>query len=132
MICFYIWIGSKSILSSLFLSSFYRKSLKFTVETRNEKKPIFLFFTTLLWSLFFIPLLVFIVQMKCWFLQSERNFRKLLWHGSRLTNWYSILSQGLRIAPSEAPVVAFDNHLLEVSYSFYFCFCNHCKSNIFN
>ncbi|VDO24680.1 unnamed protein product [Brugia timori] len=29
--------------------------------------------------------------------------RKLLWHGSRLTNWYSILSQGLRIAPLEAP-----------------------------
>ncbi|VDN00454.1 unnamed protein product, partial [Onchocerca ochengi] len=29
---------------------------------------------------------------------------KLLWHGSRLTNWYSILSQGLRIAPPEAPV----------------------------
>ncbi|KAL3989812.1 Poly [ADP-ribose] polymerase 2 domain protein [Acanthocheilonema viteae] len=33
--------------------------------------------------------------------------RKLLWHGSRLTNWYSILSQGLRIAPSEAPVTGY-------------------------
>ncbi|KAI0225557.1 Poly [ADP-ribose] polymerase 2 [Lamellibrachia satsuma] len=29
--------------------------------------------------------------------------RKLLWHGSRLTNWVGILSQGLRIAPPEAP-----------------------------
>ena len=30
--------------------------------------------------------------------------RALLWHGSRLTNWAGILSQGLRIAPPEAPV----------------------------
>lgn len=29
--------------------------------------------------------------------------RTLLWHGSRLTNWVGILSQGLRIAPPEAP-----------------------------
>ena len=29
--------------------------------------------------------------------------RKLLWHGSRLTNFVGILSQGLRIAPPEAP-----------------------------
>lgn len=27
--------------------------------------------------------------------------KKLLWHGSRLTNWGGILSQGLRIAPPE-------------------------------
>ena len=27
----------------------------------------------------------------------------LLWHGSRTTNFYGILSQGLRIAPPEAP-----------------------------
>ncbi|MCP9257339.1 Parp protein [Dirofilaria immitis] len=33
--------------------------------------------------------------------------RKLLWHGSRLTNWYGILSQGLRIAPPEAPVTGY-------------------------
>lgn len=31
----------------------------------------------------------------------------LLWHGSRLTNWMSILSSGLRIAPPEAPHTGF-------------------------
>jgi poly [ADP-ribose] polymerase len=31
------------------------------------------------------------------------NNTTLLWHGSRLTNWMSILSQGLKIAPPEAP-----------------------------
>jgi len=31
-------------------------------------------------------------------------FRRLLWHGSRATNFGGILSQGLRIAPPEAPV----------------------------
>eukprot|EP01132_Coremiostelium_polycephalum_P003746 gene3746-4665_t len=30
--------------------------------------------------------------------------RKLLWHGSRLSNFVGIISQGLRIAPPEAPV----------------------------
>lgn len=30
--------------------------------------------------------------------------RRLLWHGSRVTNFAGILSQGLRIAPPEAPV----------------------------
>lgn len=30
--------------------------------------------------------------------------KMLLWHGSRLTNYVGILSQGLRIAPPEAPV----------------------------
>ena len=30
---------------------------------------------------------------------------QLLWHGSRTTNFAGILSQGLRIAPPEAPVV---------------------------
>ena len=33
--------------------------------------------------------------------------RRLLWHGSRNTNYAGILSQGLRIAPPEAPVVSF-------------------------
>jgi len=33
--------------------------------------------------------------------------RQLLWHGSRLTNWIGILSQGLRIAPPEAPVTGY-------------------------
>ena len=31
--------------------------------------------------------------------------RMLLWHGSRTSNFAGILSQGLRIAPPEAPVV---------------------------
>ncbi|XP_063703096.1 poly [ADP-ribose] polymerase isoform X2 [Culicoides brevitarsis] len=33
--------------------------------------------------------------------------RKLLWHGSRLTNWAGILSHGLKIAPPEAPVTGY-------------------------
>uniref|UniRef100_A0A1B6HKG9 Poly [ADP-ribose] polymerase n=2 Tax=Homalodisca liturata TaxID=320908 RepID=A0A1B6HKG9_9HEMI len=33
--------------------------------------------------------------------------RKLLWHGSRLTNFAGILSQGLRIAPPEAPTTGY-------------------------
>lgn len=33
--------------------------------------------------------------------------RMLLWHGSRMTNWAGILSQGLRIAPPEAPVTGY-------------------------
>ncbi|KAM1475412.1 hypothetical protein ACFX2I_031311 [Malus domestica] len=35
---------------------------------------------------------------------SSTKNRMLLWHGSRLTNWVGILSQGLLIAPPEAPV----------------------------
>jgi len=31
----------------------------------------------------------------------------LLWHGSRVTNFVGILSQGLRIAPPEAPVTGY-------------------------
>ncbi|WOL12197.1 hypothetical protein Cni_G20962 [Canna indica] len=38
---------------------------------------------------------------------SNTNNRMLLWHGSRLTNWTGILSQGLRIAPPEAPVTGY-------------------------
>ncbi|CAK9216513.1 unnamed protein product [Sphagnum troendelagicum] len=33
--------------------------------------------------------------------------RTLLWHGSRTTNYVGILSQGLRIAPPEAPVTGY-------------------------
>ena len=33
---------------------------------------------------------------------------QLLWHGSGVTNYAGILSQGLRIAPPEAPVVGAD------------------------
>ena len=33
--------------------------------------------------------------------------RMLLWHGSRLTNWVGILSEGLRIAPPIAPVTGY-------------------------
>ena len=36
----------------------------------------------------------------------ELHNRRLLWHGSRTTNYAGILSQGLRIAPPEAPVVS--------------------------
>eukprot|EP01102_Stenamoeba_stenopodia_P015090 TRINITY_DN5107_c0_g1_i1.p1 TRINITY_DN5107_c0_g1~~TRINITY_DN5107_c0_g1_i1.p1 ORF type:complete len:682 (-),score=251.83 TRINITY_DN5107_c0_g1_i1:117-2162(-) len=35
------------------------------------------------------------------------NPHMLLWHGSRLTNFVGILSQGLRIAPPEAPVTGY-------------------------
>lgn len=36
--------------------------------------------------------------------QTQKDNRYLLWHGSRVTNFAGILSQGLRIAPPEAPV----------------------------
>eukprot|EP00743_Colponemidia_sp_Colp-15_P000403 GILK01000464.1.p1 GENE.GILK01000464.1~~GILK01000464.1.p1 ORF type:complete len:683 (-),score=164.39 GILK01000464.1:174-2183(-) len=41
--------------------------------------------------------------------QDYKDFenRQLLWHGSRLTNFVGILSQGLRIAPPEAPVTGY-------------------------
>uniref|UniRef100_Q566G1 Poly [ADP-ribose] polymerase n=1 Tax=Xenopus laevis TaxID=8355 RepID=Q566G1_XENLA len=38
---------------------------------------------------------------------TTRHNRQLLWHGSRRTNWVGILSQGLRIAPPEAPVTGY-------------------------
>ncbi|KAK2900729.1 hypothetical protein QQF64_015276 [Cirrhinus molitorella] len=38
---------------------------------------------------------------------SEMENRMLLWHGSRLSNWVGILSQGLRVAPPEAPVTGY-------------------------
>nr|UYS55296.1 poly-ADP-ribose polymerase I [Physella acuta] len=37
----------------------------------------------------------------------ELNNRMLLWHGSRTTNFAGILSQGLRIAPPEAPMTGY-------------------------
>ncbi|XP_064601493.1 LOW QUALITY PROTEIN: poly [ADP-ribose] polymerase 1-like [Liolophura sinensis] len=37
----------------------------------------------------------------------ELGNRQLLWHGSRTTNFAGILSQGLRIAPPEAPVTGY-------------------------
>eukprot|EP01112_Ceratiomyxa_fruticulosa_P022648 TRINITY_DN836_c0_g2_i5.p1 TRINITY_DN836_c0_g2~~TRINITY_DN836_c0_g2_i5.p1 ORF type:complete len:732 (-),score=124.26 TRINITY_DN836_c0_g2_i5:133-2328(-) len=33
--------------------------------------------------------------------------KMLLWHGSRLSNWVGIISQGLRIAPPEAPITGY-------------------------
>ncbi|XP_061654502.1 poly [ADP-ribose] polymerase 2 isoform X3 [Phyllopteryx taeniolatus] len=38
---------------------------------------------------------------------SHMHNRMLLWHGSRLSNWVGILSQGLRVAPPEAPVTGY-------------------------
>lgn len=38
------------------------------------------------------------------FLNTQNSDRRLLWHGSRATNYGGILGQGLRIAPPEAPV----------------------------
>ena len=43
--------------------------------------------------------------------------RKLLWHGSRTTNYAGILSQGLRIAPPEAPVVSVVEHFIHIGHS---------------
>ena len=37
----------------------------------------------------------------------EIGNRVLLFHGSRLSNWAGILSQGLRIAPPEAPITGY-------------------------
>lgn len=64
--------------------------------------------------------------------ESERfvsnDNRMLLWHGSRLTNWCGILSQGLRIAPPEAPVTGYmfgkGVYFADcVSKSANYCFC---------
>ena len=38
---------------------------------------------------------------------TSRN-RRLLWHGSGLANWCGILSEGLRIAPPNAPVSGYN------------------------
>ncbi|TFK29997.1 PARP-domain-containing protein [Coprinopsis marcescibilis] len=65
--------------------------------------------------------------------QWKSNNRKLLWHGSRTTNFSGILSQGLRIAPPEAPVSGymFDKgiYLADiVSKSANYC-CPHISAN---
>lgn len=39
--------------------------------------------------------------------RSEAHERRLLWHGSRTTNFAGILSQGLRIAPPQAPATGY-------------------------
>ncbi|GLU07369.1 hypothetical protein SLE2022_243300 [Rubroshorea leprosula] len=46
-------------------------------------------------------------EVECFKKFSTTKNRMLLWHGSRLTNWTGILSQGLRIAPPEAPVTGY-------------------------
>ncbi|KAK9281901.1 hypothetical protein L1049_004808 [Liquidambar formosana] len=46
-------------------------------------------------------------EVDCFKKFSDTKNRMLLWHGSRLTNWTGILSQGLRIAPPEAPVTGY-------------------------
>lgn len=38
------------------------------------------------------------------FAKLKKKDKRLLWHGSRTTNYGGILSQGLRIAPPEAPL----------------------------
>lgn len=52
--------------------------------------------------------------------------RRLLWHGSRCTNFSGILSQGLRIAPPEAPVQGYmfgkGIYLADMSKSANYCF----------
>jgi poly [ADP-ribose] polymerase 2/3/4 len=42
--------------------------------------------------------------LKSKYAKIKNSDRRLLWHGSRCTNFGGILSQGLRIAPPEAPV----------------------------
>jgi poly [ADP-ribose] polymerase len=43
----------------------------------------------------------------CRFCTACSLHRQLLWHGSRVSNFVGILSQGLRIAPKEAPVTGY-------------------------
>ncbi|KAI1094208.1 PARP-domain-containing protein [Rostrohypoxylon terebratum] len=56
------------------------------------------------------------------------RYRRLLWHGSRCTNFGGILSQGLRIAPPEAPYNVFGKgiYLADTSSkSFKYCHSEH-------
>jgi hypothetical protein len=39
--------------------------------------------------------------------RNDIHNKMLLWHGSRLSNFVGILSQGLRIAPPEAPATGY-------------------------
>uniref|UniRef100_UPI0037E9767C poly [ADP-ribose] polymerase 2 n=1 Tax=Semicossyphus pulcher TaxID=241346 RepID=UPI0037E9767C len=61
---------------------------------------------------------------------SQLHNRTLLWHGSRLSNWVGILSQGLRVAPPEAPVTGYmfgkGIYFADMSSkSANYCFANH-------
>lgn len=49
---------------------------------------------------------------------SKLHNRQLLWHGSRKTNFVGILSNGLRIAPKEAPVSSQLSRFLSIFISF--------------
>lgn len=65
---------------------------------------------------------------------STTKNRMLLWHGSRLTNWTGILSQGLRIAPPEAPVTGYmfgkGVYFADMfSKSANYCFANHLSTD---
>ncbi|XP_027009409.2 poly [ADP-ribose] polymerase 2 isoform X2 [Tachysurus fulvidraco] len=65
---------------------------------------------------------------------SDRHNRMLLWHGSRLSNWVGILSQGLRVAPPEAPVTGYmfgkGIYFADMSSkSANYCFCSR-KNNV--
>ncbi|XP_054848409.1 poly [ADP-ribose] polymerase 2 isoform X2 [Eublepharis macularius] len=50
---------------------------------------------------------VFVLNKEGSTFRSDLPNRMLLWHGSRLGNWAGILSQGLRVAPPEAPVTGY-------------------------
>ncbi|KAA0719477.1 Poly [ADP-ribose] polymerase 2 [Triplophysa tibetana] len=59
--------------------------------------------------------------------KSNLNNRMLLWHGSRLSNWVGILSQGLRLPPPEAPDGTFGKGIYFAdmsSKSAHYCFAN--------
>uniref|UniRef100_UPI00253FF485 poly [ADP-ribose] polymerase 2 isoform X1 n=1 Tax=Euleptes europaea TaxID=460621 RepID=UPI00253FF485 len=49
----------------------------------------------------------FVLNKEGFAFRSDLPNRMLLWHGSRLGNWAGILSQGLRVAPPEAPVTGY-------------------------
>lgn len=65
---------------------------------------------------------------------ADMGNHRLLWHGSRITNFMGILSTGLRIAPPEAPVTGymFGKGVYfadSVSKSANYCFANHSNNN---